>query len=168
MKGELGMVCKFGVSAVLIGLALMGCKGSQPAAASSSGSGANMSGAAGDGANSVAGSSGGTRIEYINDPSLSMNAIAVTIPANWQFQSVFLQGGTCASTPFGVFRSTRPDGMSMVERMPNLAWAWGQGPMIGYMPKNDCLPMKGPMSAQDFLKYLAGTMKMDSGSGPCA
>ena len=160
MKGELGMVCKFGVSAVLIGLALMGCKGSQPAAASSSGSGANMSGAAGDGANSVAGSSGGTRIEYINDPSLSMNAIAVTIPANWQFQSVFLQGGTCASTPFGVFRSTRPDGMSMVERMPNLAWAWGQGPMIGYMPKTDCLPMRGPLSAQDFLKYMAMTMKV--------
>jgi hypothetical protein len=48
----------------------------------------------------------------------------------------------------------------MAERMPSLAWQWGQGPMIGYMKKNDCLPMTGPMSAQDYLKYLAGTMKV--------
>jgi hypothetical protein len=29
------------------------------------------------------------------------------------------------------------------------------------MPKNDCLPMKGPMSAQELLKYLAATMKVE-------
>jgi hypothetical protein len=161
--GSRWMVCKCGVGAVLMALVLIGCKGSQPAAASASAStgGADTgSAAAGDGASSAPSQSGGTRVEYINDPSLGMNAIAVTIPANWQFQSVFLQGGTCASTPFGVFRATRPDGMSMVERMPNLAWAWGQGPMIGYMPKTDCLPMRGPLSAQDFLKYMAMTMKV--------
>ena len=159
--GSRWMVCKCGVGAVLMALVLIGCKGSQPAAASSSTGGADTSSAAaGDGASSAPSQSGGTRVEYINDPSLGMNAIAVTIPANWQFQSVFLQGGTCASTPFGVFRATRPDGMSMVERMPNLAWAWGQGPMIGYMPKTDCLPMRGPLSAQDFLKYMAMTMKV--------
>jgi hypothetical protein len=159
--GSRWMVCKCGVGAVLMALVLIGCKGSQPAAASSSTGGADTSSAAaGDGASGAPSQSGGTRVEYINDPSLGMNAIAVTIPANWQFQSVFLQGGTCASTPFGVFRATRQDGMAMVERMPSLAWAWGQGPMIGYMPKTDCLPMKGPLSAQDFLKYMAMTMKV--------
>lgn len=100
-------------------------------------------------------------MKYANDPSLNMNAIAVTIPARWQFQSVFLQGGTCAPTPFGVFRAVSPDGQSMVERMPILVWAWGLGPMICYMPKADCLLLKGPMSAQGYLKYMAATMKVN-------
>ena len=153
------MSCKAGMIAVVIVILLVGCKGSQPAAVSGSGSETSPVPAA-DRANGVPSSSGGTRVAYIHDPSLEMNAIAVTIPASWQFDSVFLQGGTCVPTPFGVFRATRPDGMSMVERMPSLAWAWGQGPMIGYIPKTDCLPMKGPMSAQDFLKFMAQTMNV--------
>jgi hypothetical protein len=48
----------------------------------------------------------------------------------------------------------------MAERMPSLAWQWGTGPMLGYSKKDDCLPMKGPMSAQDFLEYLSGTMSV--------
>jgi len=148
----------FGVAAVLLAIALAGCKGSQPASAST-GAG-DMNASAAEGGNGAASSPSGTKVEYINDPSLNMNAISVTMPAKWQFQSIFLQGGNCVPTPFGVFRATSPDGMAMVERMPSLAWAWGQGPMIGYMPKNDCLPMKGPMSPQDFLKYMAMTMKV--------
>jgi hypothetical protein len=49
----------------------------------------------------------------------------------------------------------------MAERMPALAWVWGTGPMIDFMPKADCLPLKGSMSAQDFLKFLAATMKVE-------
>jgi len=101
-------------------------------------------------------------VEYITDPTLNnMNAFSVTIPAKWHFQGVLYQGGNCASTPFGVFRATSPDGLSFVERLPALGWVWGTGPMIGFMPKNDCLPLKGPMSAQEFLKYLAATMKLE-------
>ncbi len=33
--------------------------------------------------------------------------------------------------------------------------------MIGFMSKNDCLPLKGPMSAQEFLKYVAATVKLE-------
>jgi hypothetical protein len=89
-----------------------------------------------------------------------MNAIAVTVPANWKFQSIFMQSGDCVTTPFAVFRSASPDGWSMVERMPTMAWQWGQGPITHYMPKNECLPMNGPMSAKDYLAYLAGTMQV--------
>lgn len=152
---------KCGLVVVVIGLGLAGCKGSQPVAASAAGGGSDVSGAAAaDGAGGTAASSGGTQVQYISDPSLDMNAIAVTMPAKWQFQSIFMQPGNCVPTPFGVFRATSPDGTSMVERMPSLSWQWGQGPFIGYMPKNDCLPLKGPMSAQDFLKYMAMTMKV--------
>src|ERR1700689_957146 len=85
--GSMKTACKCGAVTVLTALALMGCKGSQPAAASASSSGGadiGSAAAAGDGAGSALSSSGGTRVEYINDPSLGMNAIAVTIPANWQ------------------------------------------------------------------------------------
>ena len=96
------------------------------------------------------------------DPSLNdMNAFDVKIPAKWHFQGVLYQGGNCTSIPYGVFRATSPDGLSYVEDMPALTWIWGTGPMITFMPKNDCLPLKGPVSAQDFLTYLAGTMKME-------
>jgi hypothetical protein len=140
------------LGATAIAFALAGCKGSQTVAAGTSG-GATGAGSSTD--------SGGTEVQYITDPSLNnMNAIEVTLPAGWKFQSVFLQGGTCAPTPYGVFRATGPDGQSMVEREPTLAWEWGQGPMIGYIPKTDCLPLQKPMSAQDFLQYMAATLKV--------
>jgi hypothetical protein len=104
-------------------------------------------------------------VEYVKDPTLNnMNAIDVTIPAKWHFQGVLIQGGNCASLPFGVWRASSPDGLSEAERMPALGWVWGTGPMIGFTPKSDCLPLKGPMSAQDFLKYLAATMKVNYAS----
>jgi hypothetical protein len=33
--------------------------------------------------------------------------------------------------------------------------------MFKFMPKADCMPINAPMTAQDFLKYFAGTMKMN-------
>ena len=151
------MSCKYLIRAI-IALAGLGiaCGQKPPASPQSS---ANTSTGAARGATST---SGGTRKEYITDPTLNnMNAFDVTIPAKWHFQGVLYQGGNCASTPFGVFRATSPDGLSVVERLPALGWVWGTGPMIGFMPKNDCLPLKGPMSAQEFLKYLAATMKLE-------
>jgi hypothetical protein len=146
------MSTKGRLATILIALTFVGCKGpSQTSAAS-----------AGEGGGATAASTGGTQKEYISDPSLSdMNAFSVTIPAKWHFKGVLYQGGNCASVPFGVFRATSPDGLSSVERLPALGWRWGTGPMIGLMPKSDCLPIKGPMSAQDFLKYLAATLKVD-------
>lgn len=141
------------IAAMAVALALTGCKSGQTVAASTSGGGTN-SGASKDGT--------ATQVQYIADPSLNnMNAIEVTLPAAWKFQSVFLQGGTCAPAPYGVFRATSPDGESMVEREPTLAWEWGQGPMIGYMAKTDCLPLKSAMSAQEFLQYMAATLKVN-------
>jgi hypothetical protein len=102
-----------------------------------------------------------TRIEYINDPSMNnMNAVSVTIPAKWHFQGVLFQAGQCATIPYFVFRASSPDGLSFVERLPALSWTWGTGPMAGNKSK-DCLPLQGPMTAQEFLKYLSTTLKVD-------
>lgn len=145
-----GMSAKGRLATILIALTIFGCKGPLQTSAASSGEGGTTA------------SSGGTQKEYITDPSLNgMNAFSVTIPAKWHFQGVLYQGGNCTSVPFGVFRASSPDGLSSVERLPALGWRWGTGPIFGFMPKNDCLPMKGPMSAQEFLKYLAATMKVE-------
>jgi hypothetical protein len=137
----------------LIALTLFGCKSSVPTSAASAGS---VESAIGSEA-----SASSTQVQYITDPTMNdMKSVAVTIPANWRFQGVLMQGANCAPTPAGVFRATSPDGFSMAEQMPSLAWVWGTGPMISYTPKDGCLPFSGPMSPQDFLKYLAGTMKL--------
>jgi hypothetical protein len=40
--------------------------------------------------------------------------------------------------------------------MPQMMWAYGTGPA----PKYGCLPINGPMSAQDFLKYVSATLQV--------
>jgi hypothetical protein len=153
------MGTKSRLAAILIALTVFGCKGPVQTSAASTGDGG---GAATAEVASGPTASSGTHNVYITDPSLNdMNAFEVTIPGKWHFQGVLYQGGNCTSVPYGVYRATSPDGLSYVERMPALSWVWGTGPQIGFMPKNDCLPMNGPMSAQDFLKYMAATMKVE-------
>lgn len=142
------------VVTVLLALTFFGCKGSVESSAAATDGEAEITSAASSAA-------GGTKVEYVTDPTLNnMHAFNVTIPAKWHFQGVLYQGGNCTSVPFNVFRATSPDGLSYVERMPVLAWFWGKGPFLKFMPKTDCLPLNGPMSAQKFLEYLAGVMKV--------
>ena len=153
-------------AALLIVLAVLGCKSVQTTSAASSGKAADGGDGSGDGGGAgvvkAAYVPAGMTKAYIQDPTLNnMNAAEVKIPAGWHFQGVLYQGGNCVSIPSAVFRATSPDGLSFVERMPPMGWFWGQGPFIRFMPQSDCLPMKGPMSAQQFLKYLATTMKLD-------
>jgi hypothetical protein len=105
-----------------------------------------------------------TRDEIITDPTMNnMKAFSVTLPTKWHFRGVLMQGDDCVGLPFMVWRATSPDGLSYVELMPPLGWRWGSGPMAAFAEKqkNTCLPMKGAMHAQDFLKYLAATMKVE-------
>jgi hypothetical protein len=147
------------IVAMVIALALLGCKGVQPTSAAS-GVGEGNSNSSGGGAATASGVT--TKVAYITDPTLNnMNAVAVKIPSRWQFQGMLFQGDSCETVPMVVYRATSPDGLSMVEQEPGMAWKWGTGPMFGTTPKGDCVPLTGPMSAQDFLKYFAGTMKMN-------
>jgi hypothetical protein len=143
--------------AFLMALTLFGCKGPVQTSAASTGDGSN--GAAGVGANGAASSSGGTRVEKIVDTTLNnMVALDVTVPANWKFQGVLLQGSpaTCDSQAYAVFRATSPDGQSFAEEMPEMLWDWGNGPR----PTEGCLPLNGPISAQNFLKYISAAMQV--------
>jgi hypothetical protein len=147
------MVNRARLALILIALSCFGCKG--PQQASSAGTGDGVASAA------SSPSPGGTQVEYIKDPTLNnMNAIPVTIPTNWKFQGVLFQPGNCIQGPSSVWRATSPDGKTFAEQMPVLAWVWGTGPMIGFTPKDGCLPLNGPMSAQDFVKYLSAILQV--------
>ena len=150
------MTTKGRLATILLALTFFGCKGTQQTSASGNEAGGGV-------ATSFFG--GGTQTENVIDPGLNnMVAYSVTIPAKWHFQGVLLEGAgvdRCLQFPFGVWRATSPDGLSFVETMPTMSWFYGTGPMAAYTPKNGCLPLNGPMAAQDFLKYLASTMKVD-------
>ena len=96
------------------------------------------------------------RSEMIFDPVLRLNAYEVRLPATWRFRGTLVQGTTCIPVPFQVFRITSPDGLSALERLPRLDWAWGNTPA-----GPDCLPIKTAMSARDLLKYIADTFHVD-------
>jgi len=146
------MSTKGRLATILIALAFFGCKGPLQTSAASMGDGGN-GGPSAEGA-SMASSSGGTHVENIPDTTMNNEtAVSVTIPANWKLQGILLQGGvpTCESYAFDVWRATSPDGQSRVQQMPEMLWAWGTGPK----PANGCLPINGPISAQEFLQHIA-------------
>ena len=99
----------------------------------------------------------GMRRETISDPVLSMTAFDVIVPAKWHFAGRLLQGTSCSPVPYPVFRLTSPDGLDVLERLPRMDWSWGNGPG----GKNDCLPLKREMSANEFVKYMAAMLKAD-------
>jgi hypothetical protein len=143
--------------AAAVAVVLSGCNSGAAGVSGAAGGSGAATGGSGAGSATAA---GGIRTEWIVDPSLNnMNAVSVPVPANWHFQGVLMQGGQCVGSPFAVFRSTSPDGLSMMEKQPVMGWRWGTGPMAASGP-TDCLPMKAAMAAQAYLKYLAATMKV--------
>jgi len=150
-KGDKQMIAGRGhIWTVVIVLALFGCKGSQTSAA-------GVAAAATPTASSSL--DGGTRSENVVDTTLNnMPAYSVTLPAKWTLQGVVMQGGpaTCDSYAFPVWRAVSPDGLSYVEEMPQMMWAWGTGPV----PTVGCLPIKASVSAQDLLKYISATLQV--------
>ena len=133
---------------LLFAFTLLGCKNSMDTASASSGEGA-----------AADGTTGPLRTENVPDPALNnMPAYSVSFPGKWHFQATLLQGGggNCESMPFPAWRATSPDGLSFVEQLPAMTWVYGTGPK----PKNNCLPLQGPVTAQDFLKYLSAMMQV--------
>jgi len=146
--------------AMLVALALLGCKGVQPTAAASGGSdGAVASNGEGSGAVSAAGAdSGATRIEYITDPTMNnMRVMPVQVPASWSFRGVLVPKGPCTDLS-EVFRSTSPDKRSFVEVMPRMGWKWGN---LWTGNKAGCLPFDKPVSALEFVKYMTATLQVE-------
>ncbi|MGC1783680.1 MAG: hypothetical protein WA708_14250 [Acidobacteriaceae bacterium] len=154
------MTLKSRFATIMILFTFFGCKESVQTSAASAVDGASSS-SAGGGAKSASASDGGTRMVPITDPTLNnMTAFEVTVPAKWHVQGALFQGQSCDTMPYLVFRASSPDGLSYVEHLPALSWAWGSGPMA-QKNQGSCLPLQRAMGAQQFLRYLAATMKVD-------
>jgi hypothetical protein len=102
----------------------------------------------------------GTKTVTITDPILNMTAYTLTIPANWLFSGAVIQGSSCATGPFPVFRMESPDGLMGIKGLPRLDWAWSESST--YTPKNgsDCMSYKREISAAEVLKYMVGVLKV--------
>ena len=105
----------------------------------------------------------GMRLETIDDPTLGMTAFSVAVPAKWHFAGRMIQGTSCSSIAFPVFRATSPDGLTVLERLPRMDWKWQEGP--GAEPvrdaNHDCLPLEQYLAAQEFLKKIAQMMGVE-------
>jgi hypothetical protein len=153
------MTIRSGTTTILMALVLLGCKRAQPATASGTGDAAAISPAASG--NASGSSDNATRIVYITDPTLNnMRVMPIKIPASWSFKGVLLPKLPCTNDISEVFRATSPDGHSFSEVMPRLGWKWGNLPG-GSGSSENCLPLPGPMSAQDFLKAYSTTMQVE-------
>jgi hypothetical protein len=97
----------------------------------------------------------GARVETIDDPTLGMTAFSVTVPANWHFAGAMIQGTSCSSIAFPVYRATSPDGLTMMEMLPRMDWRWQEGPGAEPTRDADCLPLQEYVHLQDFLKMVA-------------
>lgn len=153
------MTIRSGTATILMALVLLGCKRAQPATASGTGDAAAISPAASG--NASGSSDNATRVVYITDPTLNnMRVMPIKIPASWSFKGVLLPKLPCTNDISEVFRATSPDGHSFSEVMPRLGWKWGNLPG-GSGSSENCLPLPGPMSAQDFLKAYSTTMQVE-------
>ena len=102
---------------------------------------------------------GGTRNVSVIDPIFNMRAYSYTIPDNWIFDGVAVQGSSCAGGVVPVFRAISPDGLVGVKALPHLDWAWSDNPtMAAHDDAADCLPYKKTMTAVEFLQYMYGIL----------
>jgi hypothetical protein len=101
---------------------------------------------------------GAVRNVTLHDPVLNMTAYTLTIPAKWDFESAVVQGSSCLSNPFPVFRALSPDGLTGVKQLPRMDWSWSDNAAVG--KGSDCLPYRSEISAEDFLKYMVGVLEV--------
>jgi hypothetical protein len=97
----------------------------------------------------------------IKDPVFNnIDAYEVFYPAGWHFQGILLQGTKCKAVPFPVFRAASRDGLTVLERLPQVDLVYGNNPDIN-TAQSDCHRLAGPMSLQEYLSHLAHTMQVD-------
>ncbi|HEV3220521.1 MAG TPA: hypothetical protein VGZ48_12175 [Candidatus Acidoferrales bacterium] len=151
-----------GVAVLCTIAALMaGCKsstGSDSAAATSGGSGA-QSGKKAGAATYVAGSSLSNQLTtaMITDPSLNnMVSATLTIPAGWKLQGITMVS-PCTFSPWPVFRAFSPEGLMQMRIEPVIGWQWHPNEKGTF--NSGCANISGQTSAAAFLQYYLGTMQ---------
>ncbi|MGO9830026.1 MAG: hypothetical protein ACLPJH_07775 [Myxococcaceae bacterium] len=97
----------------------------------------------------------GMRTEAIRDRGLNLDAFLVDVPADWRFEGALFNGTGCLDIAFPAFRTSSPDGLTQLERLPRFDWQWGTAPWLPKKTPRGCLPLSGELSASEFLKRLS-------------
>jgi hypothetical protein len=104
---------------------------------------------------------GGTRNIGVTDPIFNMRAYSYTVPDNWLFDGAAIPGTSCSGGIVPVFRAIRPDGLVGIKALPRMDWAWSNNPVLAKKDDAaDCLANKKVLSAQEFLQYMIGVLKV--------
>ncbi|MGO8970340.1 MAG: hypothetical protein ACLQDQ_12300 [Myxococcaceae bacterium] len=97
----------------------------------------------------------GMRTEAIHDRALNLEAYLVDVPTDWRFQGALINGTACLDVAFPAFRTSSPDGLTQLERLPRFDWRWGSAPWLPKRTPPGCLPLTGQLSASEFLQRLS-------------
>ncbi len=103
----------------------------------------------------------GTRTVSVTDPIFNMRAYSYTVPDKWLFDGAAIPGTSCSGGIVPVFRAIRPDGLVGIKALPRMDWAWSNNPTLAKKDEAaDCLANKKVLSAQEFLQYMIGVLKV--------
>ena len=115
----------------------------------------------GDPNGAASGAPTGTKVVTITDPNLNMKAYSMTIPPDWTFHGIVVQGTPCAVGAFPVFRTSSPDGLVGMKMLPRLDWTWSESRNYQPKPNAACLPYQKEIPATDFLKYMIKILNVE-------
>ncbi|HUJ33218.1 MAG TPA: hypothetical protein VLY23_18195 [Candidatus Acidoferrum sp.] len=103
-----------------------------------------------------------TRPVGIFDPALGVNYLNARVPSDWLYLGGLMRETSCEDalvTPF--YRAWSPDGLSGTKMLPRYDWGWSTNAPYELGPNSDCPRHDGPISAQDFLKYMVGILHVE-------
>jgi hypothetical protein len=97
----------------------------------------------------------GLSTAMLADASLNnMPATEVTVPKGWHVQGN-MGMADCTSLPSVTWDAISPDGDSQMNVLPAFGWKWGTGPQN----RNGCIPLNGPLHAEDFLQKFTARLR---------
>ena len=99
----------------------------------------------------------GMRLEPVRDPGFQLVAYSVALPTDWHLQGSIVYGTACSTSPFPVFRVTSPDGLTALEKLPQVSWRWGPGTFATKGKNPGCLAINQEVSAADLLKRFVAS-----------
>ena len=100
------------------------------------------------------GASGGLTIVTLTDASFGgMPASQVTVPGGWRVQGQMITS-PCANLPSATWDAVAPNGQGEIHVLPVFGWRWGN---VGQR-SNGCIPLAGPLHADDFLQKFAARL----------
>jgi hypothetical protein len=100
-----------------------------------------------------------TKTVEVKDPAWGITAFTMQIPDNWTFEGVLLRDPYCGGVPTIAYRISSPDGLAGFQSLPAILSHYSDDKFsIQAYQKFHCKVMQ-PMSATDWLQYLAPAVR---------